>query len=175
MRELAYHVATSVDGYLAKPDHSFDCFAMEGDHVTDFIESLKGYDTVVMGRRTYEVGLKAGVDDPYPWMDTWVFGRSMKEAPSPRVQLVADDAAAAVRRLKERDGPPIYLCGGGAFAASLFEADLIDVVRVKVNPIVLGDGVPFAPGLRAVRGLALESTHRYESGVVLLSYRVNRT
>jgi len=165
-------VATSVDGFIARTDHTFDCFPMEGAHVDDYLETLKAYDTVVMGRRTYEVGLRAGVSDPYPWMDTWVFSRTLGSSPSPRVRVVAEDPTLTVRRLEEGDGGPIYLCGGGALASSLFAAGLVDSVWVKLNPMVLGDGVPFAPGLRAQPRLTLTGTERYDSGVVLLRYDV---
>jgi len=76
MRPVRYHVATSVDGAIAAPDGSFARFASEGDHVADFLESWRGYDTVLMGRRTYEVGLGFGVTNPYPTMRTYVFSRT---------------------------------------------------------------------------------------------------
>ena len=61
MRKLVYHIATTADGFVARKDHSFDCFPMEGEHVNDYLASLAGYGTALMGRRTYELGLKFGV------------------------------------------------------------------------------------------------------------------
>ncbi|PKL30446.1 MAG: dihydrofolate reductase, partial [Spirochaetae bacterium HGW-Spirochaetae-10] len=56
MRKLIYHVAVTVDGFIARKNGSVDGFLMQGDHVDAYLEHLKDYDTVVMGRRTYEAG-----------------------------------------------------------------------------------------------------------------------
>lgn len=174
MRKLKYHVAVTADGFIAREDGSFDCFRAEGDHLPDYLASLAAYDTVLMGRRTYEVGLKFGVTDPYPNMASYVFSRSLKESPNPRVKLVAEDAAAVVRRLKEEQGSDIYLCGGGKLAAALFAEGLIDELLLKLNPLLLGSGIPVAPGLAGVMNLELLSTKVYRNGVLLLQYAVAR-
>lgn len=174
MRKLKYHVATTVDGLIAQGDGGVDCFLFEGEHVAEYLAALKAYDAVVMGRKTYEFGLKLGVTDPYPWMDTYVVSRTMKESPNERVKIVADDAAGAVRRLKEQQGGDIYLCGGGELATCLFDAGLVDEVILKVNPVLLGGGIALAPGLRAATHLELLSTKVHRNGVVVLHYAVRR-
>ncbi|MGK4006217.1 dihydrofolate reductase family protein [Sorangium sp. So ce1036] len=174
MRKLTYHVAATVDGFIARSDGGVDCFAHEGDHVTEYLAALKAYDAVVMGRRTYEFGLKLGVTDPYPWMDTYVVSRTMKESPDARVKLVAEDAAGAVRRLKEQQGGDIYLCGGGELATCLFDAGLVDEVILKVAPVLLGGGIALSPGLRAAAQLDLVSTKVHRSGVIVSRYAVRR-
>jgi dihydrofolate reductase len=174
MRKLKYHVATTVDGFIARADDSFDCFPQEGEHIADYLSSLASYHTVLMGRRTYEVGLRVGVTDPYPQLESYVFSRSLKESPSPRVKLISEDAAPFVGRLKEQEGGEIYLCGGGALAAALFAEGLIDEVLLKVNPLLLGAGIPVTSGLRGVTNLELLSSKVYRNGVLLLHYEVVR-
>src|SRR5215210_6877217 len=84
MRGLKYHVATTVDGFIGHEDGSVDGFVAEGDHATEFLESLQNdYDVVLMGRKTYEFGLRLGVTDPYPWLEQYVFSRTMKKSPFP--------------------------------------------------------------------------------------------
>lgn len=171
MRTLHYHVATTVDGFIATIDHQFDFFAREGEHVDDYLATLRSYGTVIMGRRTYEVGLRLGVADPYPWAETWVFSKSLATSPTPRVKVVASDVTSTVRALKSQEGGPIYLCGGGMLAARLFADGLIDEVDLKVNPHLLGAGIPLAPVGGRV-DLSLKAAQVYRTGVVLLRYEV---
>lgn len=194
IRKLRYHVATSLDGFIAREDGSTDCFPgdLQAEHVTDYLFTLAAeYDTVLMGRATYEVGLKLGVGDPYPQLDTYVFSRTPKASPHPRVHWVGEDAAGVVRGLKARAGTDvdwsqtiqglpartpkdIYLGGGGDFARTLLAEGLIDEVQLKVNPVLLGTGRPLVAGLPRDVPLELLSTKTYRTGVVLLRYAVRR-
>ncbi|MEG4202061.1 hypothetical protein [Microcoleus sp. Pol12A5] len=99
MRKLKYYVACTVDGFIAREDGSFDCFPMEGEHFTDLFDSFpetipahlqealgipaenKQFDAVLMGRKTYEVGLDVGVTNPYPSLKQYVFSRTMEASP----------------------------------------------------------------------------------------------
>lgn len=192
MRKLKYHVATTLDGFIAGEDDSVDFFPsnLSPEHVMDYFHSLLSeYDTVLMGRGTYEPALKVGITDPYPSLETYVFSRSLKESPDPRVHLVREDPVAFVRELKSRLGTQtdmsravraakmsvpkdIYLCGGGPLAAALFDAGLIDEVIIKLNPVLLGAGKTLAPHLARKADLELISTKAYRNGVVLLQYAV---
>lgn len=179
MKKLKYHIASTVDGFIAREDHTFEAFMQErlvkeNEHITDYLGSFASYDTALMGRRTYEVGLKAGVTDPYPTLETYVFSRSMKESPNPRVKMISDDAVSVIKHLKDQQGKDIYLCGGGDFAATLFAAGLVDEVLVKLNPLLLGSGIPLSPRLPSVMNLDLLSTKVYRNGVLLLRYAVLR-
>ncbi|HWO23077.1 MAG TPA: dihydrofolate reductase family protein [Kofleriaceae bacterium] len=174
MRTLKYNVATSLDGFIARPDDSYDAFLQEGDFALDYVDSWSGYDTVLMGRRTYEIGLKVGVTNPYPTLRTFVFSRTLAPSPDPAVTVIASDPVAAVRELKAQPGRAIYLCGGGVLAALLHGAGLIDEIIVKLNPVLLGDGIRlFGDALPTTR-LALRDARVYPSGVVVLAYRVPR-
>src|SRR5262245_66526455 len=98
MRELKYYVACTVDGFIARADGSFDLVLAEGDHLADLFAAypetvpahLRGplgvrgedrcFDAVLMGRRTYEVGLKVGVTNPYPQMEQYLFSRTLERS-----------------------------------------------------------------------------------------------
>jgi dihydrofolate reductase len=170
MRTLTYHVASTIDGFIADTDDGVGAFSNHGDHVDEYLATLRSYDTVVMGRRTYEFGLRFGVEDPYPWADTYVVSSSRTADPERRVHVTAEDPCDLVRRLKGRGGGAGYLAGGGLLARSLLDAGLVDEVIVKLNPVLLGGGVPLAPALRSAVPLALRSTKVHASGVVVLRY-----
>jgi dihydrofolate reductase len=172
MRRLRYHVATTVDGYIGHEDGSVDGFVMEGDHATEFLETLQNdYDVVLMGRKTYEFGLRLGVTNPYPWLEQYVFSRTMEKSPGPNVYLVSQDVLGFVRDLKENAGKDIYLCGGADLAATLFAEGLIDEIVLKVNPVLFGSGIPLFSRVVEQTALELTGAKSYDNGVMLLRYR----
>ena len=172
MRKIKYYVACSVDGFIAIKDGSFNDFLFEGEAVNDYIESLQLFDIVLMGRKTYEVGLKEGKTNPYPMMKSYVFSRSMKSSPDEQVELVSDNAIALIKSLKEEAGKDIYLCGGANLATTLFTENLIDEIILKINPFVMGSGIPLFGEVIKPTALELTDSKIYESGVVLVNYRV---
>lgn len=173
MRKLKYHVAITIDGFIAHEDHTVDGFVGEGEHVTDYLESLKNdYDIVLMGRRTYEFGFQFGVTNPYPWMKQYVLSRTMESSPDPNVELVRQNAIDFVRGLKEGTGKDIYLCGGADLAGRLIAEGLVDEIILKLSPVAFGSGIPLFSGAIKQVDLELIGSKVYASGVVLLSYRV---
>ncbi|UEJ81175.1 dihydrofolate reductase family protein [Brachybacterium halotolerans subsp. kimchii] len=189
MRELTYYVAVSLDGFIAGPGGEFDAFLAEGDHMGPLWERYRGtaptvlaravglevedgpFDTVVMGWNTYGVGLPDHhLADPYEHLRQIVFTRS-HEAPagSDGVTFTDADPVETVRALKQEKGRGIWLCGGGALAAQL--ADEIDHLALKINPVLLGEGVPlFGHRPYAPSAWTREDTRAFASGVVLAEY-----
>ena len=184
MRSLVYYIAISADGFIADVDGGFDRFPMSGSHIDAIVaelpETLPGaarahfgltgarrFDTVLEGRATHEVGLRAGVPDAYPHLRHLVFSSTL-ESVDPAVELVAGDPVGRVRELKAEAGRDIWLCGGGTLASSLLPE--IDEVVLKVNPLLFGRGIPlFADP--APLDLELVATRPFDSGVVWLTYR----
>ena len=177
MRKVVYDVAVTADGFISHEDGSVDGFLMQGEHVADYAERLKGYGAVVMGRKTYEWGYPFGLvpgKRAYPHMAHYIFSKTLRFGEGAEVEVVGRDEIAVLERLKEGDGPDIYLCGGGAFAGFLLDHDLVDRLVLKVNPIVFGHGIRlFGDSTRKVE-LALLSSTSYANGVSLLRYDVKR-
>jgi dihydrofolate reductase len=123
-----------------------------------------------MGRRTYEVGSAVGVTNPYPHLKQYLFSRTMKASPDANVELVTGDALARVRQLKREDGKGLWLCGGADLAAALFPE--IDELILKVNPLVLGAGIPLFAAAVKPTTLELTANKIYGHGFMLLHYRV---
>lgn len=173
MRKLTYYVASTVDGFISHEDGSVGGFLEDGEHVADYLNSLKEwFDVVLMGRKTYEFGFQFGVTNPYPWLKQYVFSRTLKESPDEHVELVSKNLVELVETLKREAGKGIYLCGGAELATQLFEAKLIDEVVLKMNPVLFGAGIPLLS--RSAEPLALELTDSkiYGNSVLLLHYRV---
>jgi len=174
MRSLTYDVATSLDGFICHLDGSIDGFVPDGPHDDDYLERLRSYDTVVMGRRTYEFGYAYGLvpsNRAYPHMDHVVFSSTLAFEHRHELHIVADEAEDVVRELKGGMGSKIYLCGGSRIAGALLEAKLIDRLLLKVNPFVMGDGLPLFSSATTVRLLSTGIT-RYENGVILAEYDI---
>jgi dihydrofolate reductase len=166
--------ANSLDNYLARPDHAVD-WILWGDEVAALIKDYwKTIDTVVMGRKTYEVAVRSGQEAGYPGVKTFVFSRTLEKEPGGDVALVRTDAAEFVRDLKEQEGKDICLMGGGELARSLFEADLIDEIGFNIHPVLLGAGIPlFHPMSRQI-DLELQECRPLKNGCVYVTYKVKR-
>jgi dihydrofolate reductase len=190
MRELIYYVACSVDGFIAHKDGSHDGFLPEGEHIADIIQSFpetipahfrdalgidaenQWFDVVLMGRKTYEVGLKENITNPYPHLKQYLFSRRLKTSPDAQVELVSQDAVSLVRRLKQESGKGIWLCGGADLATTLFSANLVDQLILKVNPFLMGSGIPLFADKIPQTALELTYSKVYKNGVLRLHHRV---
>jgi dihydrofolate reductase len=139
-------------------------------------EFWKSIDTVVMGRRTYEVALRMGVGGgAYPGVKNYVFSRTMKQNPKKKVknlEFISDDAAEFVRKLKAQKGKDICVMGGGLLARSLFEANLIDEIGFNIHPVLLGSGIPAFHEMDHQINLELLECKALKNGCVMVTYRV---
>ncbi len=187
MRNLVYYVACSVDTFIAHPDGSFSGFLFTGpqmdDLVRDFPETVPShmraglkdetryFDTVLMGRKTYEIGLAEGVTSPYHTLRQLVVSRSITESPDPAVELVREEPLELVRTLKQEAGKDIWLCGGGELATALFPE--IDALILKVHPFVMGEGIPLFSSKVTQTPLTLTESKVYPNGFMRLHYNVN--
>lgn len=144
MPDIIYDVAVSADGFICGPKADVSAFPAEGRHVDAYLERVTGYATVIMGRRTYEFGYAYGLapgDNPYPHAKTFVFSTRLGLPAGAAVTQISCEWGDRIAEIKARSTGPIYLCGGGAFAGWTLERGLIDRLRLKRAPIVLGDGV----------------------------------
>jgi dihydrofolate reductase len=190
MRALTYYVATTLDGFIADPAGGFDFFPLGGEGMEALIDEYpetipthfraqlgietpnKNFDAVVMGRRTWEPSLDAGVTSSYQHLKQYVFSKTLKHAPDDTVTVVETDPLEYVRDLKRQDGMGIWLCGGGSLAGTLLPE--IDELVLKINPIVVGNGIPlFRSGFEPRYFTRVES-RPFDSGVTLLRLTAQR-
>jgi len=169
MRRVVYSVAASLDGYIARPGGGYDW--IPEDPGMDWDAFMSRFDTVLMGRGTYEMAAAQGSGATLPGLRTYVFSTTLEGEDHPDVTVV-EDAVDTVERLRSGAGKDIWLMGGGVLFGFLLAAGLVDGVEVGIVPILLGDGIPLLPPGDASARLELRETRTFQSGIVLLEFDV---
>ena len=172
MRRVRYNVAMSLDGYIADARDGFDW--IPNDDTVDFAGLFARVDTILIGRRTYEVMRSSGGELPWkPDARVYVVSRTLAPAAGERVTAVTDDPVALASSLRHEAGDgEIWLFGGGQLFATLLDAGQVDAVEITVVPVLLGGGIPVLAPTAARAPLTLTHTHVYPSGMVALHYDV---
>lgn len=180
-RRIVCLLAISADGFIARPDGSVDWLDRprpKGDYgMGEFYRSI---DTIVLGRKTYEValgfqrdGVVASAFDPK--VKNYVFTRTLKSADAlPAVEFVREPVKPFATRLRAEKGKNIWMMGGGEIIASFLDEGEIDEFIISVIPTFIGEGIPLiAPRHRTI-ALKLFSSREHPDGVVTLHYAVKR-
>jgi dihydrofolate reductase len=173
MRPVIYRVATSADGYIAGPHGELDWIVPAP--TVDLSAVYDAVDTVLLGRRTYELTQQPGAP---PWPTGWqiyVFSRTLVPEQHPAVTIVSKDSGVTVAGLRAGRGREIWLFGGGSLFRSLLTAKQVDIVEMVVSPVLLGSGIPFLEAGAPQTRLALVHSHPHPSGLVTLRYEVRYT
>ncbi len=178
-RKIIVYIATSADGFIARPDGDLDWLTRRPDTVDYGMRAFYStVDTVLVGRKTYDWGF-----DYYPekarrgeMFDAdranYVFSANPSTRETPRVQFVSEPVKTFAQRLRATPGKHIWMMGGGELIASFLDAGEIDEFDIHVIPLFIGEGIPLiAPRHRDVP-LRLRSTRKYPDGVVRLRYDV---
>ncbi|MGH7961355.1 MAG: dihydrofolate reductase family protein [Candidatus Binatia bacterium] len=168
MRRVRYSEAMSLDGYIAGPKGESDWIVMDPD--IDFGALMGAFDTVLLGRKTYEATRQQGRGGGMPGMRAYVFSRTLRPADCPGVTL-SDKPKETLTALKTGAGKDIWLFGGGSLFRSLLALGLVDSVEVAIIPVLLGGGLPLLPHPAKLARLKLVKHRVYEkTGTVSLEY-----
>jgi dihydrofolate reductase len=170
MRRVLYRVAASLDGFIAGPNGEIDWIVP--DPTFDFASLYAGVDTVLLGRRTYEMTLQPGAP---PWPAGWriyVFSKTLGAARHAGVTVVSRNIGATVAALRSEPGRDIWLFGGVSLFASLLAAHVVDQIEVAVMPVLLGGGTPLVSAGTPRSGLILTRSNTSPGGIVNLQYQV---
>ncbi len=175
MRKVVYYVATSMDGYISGPDGDISGFVQESDAVERYLKDLKNFDTVIMGRKTYEFGYRFGLEPgqpAYPHMEHYIFSSSLCFKTQSRQVHVCKPDIKIIKDLKKQEGTDIYLCGGGQFAGWLLRQKMVDILKVKLNPFIQGNGVSLFGNVSRMCNLTFIRGSQFTYGVQILEYQI---
>lgn len=174
MPKIVYYVASSLDGYIAGPDEDISLFAYQGNGVEQYQKDLLEFSTVIMGRSTYEFGYQYGLEPgqpAYPHMEHHIFSDSLEFSSDVHPQVHLEPKSLdRIREIREGSSTDVYLCGGGVFAGWLLDNDLIDQLKVKLNPIILGGGTQLFGSSKTQAKWKLIDTSRFDDGLQILTY-----
>lgn len=175
-RKIIVNIATSADGYVARPDGNLDWLtrrpAPKGFYgLPRFSRSI---DAKILGRQTFDLSVKMGasfsVDNVH-----YVFSRQPPPASVPAgVQFVTESIRTFAERLRNQAGKNIWMMGGGGIIGSFLDEDAIDEFIITVVPTFIGEGIPLIAPRRRDVPLRLLSLQRFPNGVAQLHYDIKQ-
>lgn len=166
-RSIVFSAAMSLDGFIADRDDGYAWIKGDGSHTLDTQEKwdypafLSTVDTVLMGRRCYELGQHKD------FVNQRVIVASRHPHDDPAVTFIADPIET-VKALKAQDGKNVFVFGGASLTQSLLKADLIDSFIVGIEPVILGQGIRLFDESPMIPLRLIKTT--FEEGIVILHY-----
>jgi dihydrofolate reductase len=166
-------IGTSLDGFIARVDGSFDFLPAGGGEPHGYNEFMASVDTIVIGRKTFETVLP---------MKPWPYGKKRVVALSSRtldfsgivganVEQMSGDPADIVSKLAASGAKHLYIDGGVTIQRFL-GAGLIQRLIITRVPVLIGTGIPLFGSIEKDIRLRHISTKQYPSGLVSSEYEV---
>lgn len=172
MRKVQYGVAVSLDGYIAGPNGEADWIRIDPE--IDFSAIWAQFDTLLMGRKTYEAAIKRLGRAAFSGKVVFVFSKHLEPQGHPGVTIVSELTRPWMRSLKSQEGEDIWLMGGGAVFRHLLDLGEVDSISVTIIPILLGDGTPLMLSPYDPTVLTLSTYRVYKSGIISSTYEISK-
>jgi len=175
-RKIIVNIATSADGFIARPDGDLDWLtsrrAPKGFYgLPKFARSV---DAKILGRKTFDRSVKMGArfstDDMH-----YVFSRRPPASVPAGVQFVTQSISAFAERIRKEAGKNVWMMGGGEIIGAFLDEGAIDEFIVTVIPMFMGEGIPLLAPRRRDVPLRLLSARPFSDGVVQLHYEVQQS
>jgi dihydrofolate reductase len=190
MRQLVSYMFQSLDGFIADAEGGLDWVPPDGELMAFANEYFGSTEGIIFGRKNYEAFVdywdRMDPTDPsvpahevefariFGDMTRVVVSRTLEQVDDPKAVLIKDDVPRAIEDLKREPGGDLLLICGPALRSTLTRAGLVDLHRVLVVPVVLGDGVRLFGDLDGLLRLRLAGTKVVGNEVVLLDYEPER-
>lgn len=182
MRRLVVDSIVSLDGYFAGPRDEIDWFVFDDESREWSREILRAADLVLFGRVTFEgmaaywptVPQSEYVSERLNHLPKLVFSRSLTHADWGPTEVTRRSPTAVVAELRRQPGKDMVVLGSSSVVSTLLRAGLIDDLRIRVQPVLLGKGRPLFADQEERHYLRLVSARAFESGVVALHYEPER-
>lgn len=174
MRKLSLFIATSLDGYIAKPNDDLSFLKLVEKEGEDYgyAKFTDTIDTIILGRKTYDYVLKEIGSSHYDNGKRNVFVITRTEKPSAgKTTFYTGDLTELVQRLKSGSGKNIYCDGGAEIVNELLKNDLIDEFIISIVPVLVGNGTRLFKDNRPEQELELVSLKSFETGLTQLHYK----
>ena len=174
MGRLIASTQATLDGVI---DPVADWVIPEGDHGEYSFERQSQSSGMVLGRKTYEGLAGYWPSESGKWADMinpmrkWVGSKTLSGDLEWNATALEGDLTESIPKVKDEVDGDVFMHGSGEFAHALAEKGLIDEYEVYVNPLVYGEGNVHVLGDRSRIDLKLDDVKRFDSGVVLLTYR----
>lgn len=166
MRKIIVQLAVSLDGFIEGSNGEYDwCFTDQDYGMSEFLTSI---DTILYGRKSYELLLKTG-DTSFQKFSTIVCSKQ-KNISFDGVEIWPDDLPTRLNNLKQQQGKNIWFFGGADLLTTFMANDWVDEIQLAVHPILLGAGKPLFKNISERKYLRLKQVKSYPSGLVMLHY-----
>ena len=171
MRRVRYSVCSSLDGFIAGPDGEFDWITPDPE--VDSAQDFSRYDTLLIGRRTFEI-MRAHGQPAFPGKMNYIFSRTLTRADIPDSSILSATPEQTVSELRSApdNGKDIWLFGGGELFRTLLATRLVDDIELTILPVLLSSGIPLLPATASRIHLNLEADNVYKSGTISLTYAI---
>lgn len=171
-RKIILYIATSLDGYIAKPndDLSFLSIVQQDGEDYGYADFVKSVDTVILGRKTYDWIMTQVPEFPHADKNSYIITRTARQSIG-KTSFYTGNLKELILRLKSAQGKNIFIDGGAEIVNELLKENLIDEFIISIVPILVGNGTKLFKDGRPQQNLELVSTKQFEKGLTQLHYK----